>query len=56
MSKYRVELDDGTGTFVVLDIEAEDQNAAEDIAFEQVKARPSADPELVVIVSAQIVE
>lgn len=56
MSKYRVESDDGTGTFVVLDIEAEDQTAAKDIAFEQVKARPGADPELVVIVSIRIVE
>ena len=52
MPKYRIELDDGTGTFVIVDIDAENQLVAEDIAIDQVKVRPGADPELVLIVSA----
>ena len=53
MSKYRIELDDGKGTFVVLDIEAEDHVAAEYMAITQVKARPGADPDSVVIITVE---
>lgn len=53
MPKYKIELDDGTGTFVMLDVDAEDQMTAEDMATEQIKARPGADPDLVVIVTVE---
>ena len=53
MPKYRIELDDGNGTFVELDIEAEDHVAAEDMALTQVKARPGADPDSVVIITVE---
>lgn len=52
MSIFRIELDDGTGTFVVMNIDAETQEKAEDLAIEQTKLRPGADAELVVIVTA----
>ena len=52
MPKYRIELDDGTGTFVILDLDADNQLIAEDLAIDQVKKRPGADPDLVLIVSA----
>lgn len=51
MRKYRIELDDGTGTLVELDVEADDQNTAEDLAVEKVRARPGADAELVIIIT-----
>ncbi len=54
MPKYRLELDDGTGTFVVCTVEADNETAAEEIAIEQVKARPGANPELVVIVTVNL--
>ena len=52
---FKVEIDDGTGNFIFIEIEAENQNLAEEIALLQVNNMPGSDSDQSIVVSSNII-
>ena len=52
---YRVELDDGTGNFIILIVDANTQEQAELIAITDINNRPTSDPDQSIVVSSELI-
>jgi len=52
---FKVEIDDGTGNFIFIEVEAENQNLAEELALLQVNNMPTSDPDQSIVVSSVVI-